>query len=203
MGLSQSDMAALIGVSPESYRVWESGRRPVPPGVTDCARTAVEASRRALLSMTQLAACLQVHPRTLRAAARNGRLAVTYDTRSAFGRPVPRATVAAGEAFKRQHYRRTTRWTPPVVGPTWSVVPENYDAQLVGLRMRLGLTQSELAERIGAASKAVVYQWESRKRVPSPVLWARAQRLRAPSASTAHGRRTAPPTHGSSTPHVR
>jgi hypothetical protein len=91
-----------------------------------------------LLSMAQLAACLQVHPRTLRAAARHGRLAVTYDTRSAFGRPVPRATVAAGEAFKRLHYRRTTRWTPPVVGPTWSVVPENYDAQLVGLRMRLG-----------------------------------------------------------------
>ena len=128
---------------------------------------------------------------------------MTYDTRSAFGRPVARATVAAGEAFKQLHYRRTTRWTPPVVGPTWSVVPENYDAQLVGLRMRLGLTQSELAERIGAASKAVVYQWESRKRVPSPVLWARVQRLRSPSACTAHGQRTERPTHGSSTPHVR
>jgi hypothetical protein len=90
-----------------------------------------------------------------------------------------------------------------VLHPAAGRVPENYDAQLVGLRMRLGLTQSELAERIGAASKAVVYQWESRKRVPSPVLWARVQGLRAPSASTAHGRRTAPPTHGSSTPHVR
>ena len=35
------------------------------------------------------------------------------------------------------------------------------------------LTQGALAGRIGAAGKAVVYQWESRKRTPSPVLWQR------------------------------
>jgi hypothetical protein len=34
-----------------------------------------------------------------------------------------------------------------------------------------------LAEKIGAAGKAVVYQWESRKRKPSPVLWQRVERL--------------------------
>jgi hypothetical protein len=34
-----------------------------------------------------------------------------------------------------------------------------------------------LARRIGAAGKAVVYQWESRKRTPSPVLWQRVLEL--------------------------
>jgi hypothetical protein len=39
------------------------------------------------------------------------------------------------------------------------------------------LTEVVLARRIGAAGKAVVYQWESRKRVPSPVLWQRVLEL--------------------------
>ena len=51
--------------------------------------------------------------------------------------------------------------------------PPDYDTHLVQLRRRFGLSQAELAERIGAASKAVVYQWESRKRRPSQVLWRR------------------------------
>ena len=184
IGLSQADMAALLKVSPESYRVWESGRRVPPPGLTDLARSAIAARGRALLSMAQLAERLGVHPRTLRAAARDGRLAVTHDTRSAFGRPVPRATLEAGEAFKRLYYRRTARWSRPPTRPRWSVVPANYHAELVGLRRRLGVTQSELAQRVGAAGKAVVYQWESRKRVPSPVFWERVQRLRVRSGST-------------------
>jgi len=37
----------------------------------------------------------------------------------------------------------------------------------------LGLTQAPLAARVGAARKAVVYQWESRKRCPSPLFWER------------------------------
>jgi DNA-binding transcriptional regulator YiaG len=50
-------------------------------------------------------------------------------------------------------------------------------ARLVGLRHRLGLSQHQLAEKVGAASKAVVYQWESGKRKPSQVFWLRIQRL--------------------------
>jgi DNA-binding XRE family transcriptional regulator len=46
---------------------------------------------------------------------------------------------------------------------------------LVGLRHRLGLSQQKLADKIGAATKAVVYQWESEKRKPSPVFWLRIQ----------------------------
>jgi hypothetical protein len=34
-----------------------------------------------------------------------------------------------------------------------------------------------LARGFGAAGKAVVYQWESRKRPPSPVLWQRVLEL--------------------------
>ena len=39
------------------------------------------------------------------------------------------------------------------------------------------LTQEALAQRIGAAGKAVVYQWESRQRTPSPVFWQRVEAL--------------------------
>jgi hypothetical protein len=69
IGLSQAAMAALLKVSPESYRVSESGRRVPPPGLTDIARTAIAARGRALLSMAQLAERLGVHPRMLRTAA--------------------------------------------------------------------------------------------------------------------------------------
>jgi DNA-binding transcriptional regulator YiaG len=41
----------------------------------------------------------------------------------------------------------------------------------------LRLTQRDFARRIGAANKAVVYQWESRKRTPSPVFWKRVEAL--------------------------
>jgi transcriptional regulator with XRE-family HTH domain len=56
-------------------------------------------------------------------------------------------------------------------------VPHDYDARLKRLRRRLRLTQEDLARRVGAANKAVVYQWESRKRAPSPVFWKRIEAL--------------------------
>jgi transcriptional regulator with XRE-family HTH domain len=57
------------------------------------------------------------------------------------------------------------------------VVPTDYDEQLRVLRQQLRLTQGALARRIGAAGKVVVYQWESRRRTPSPVLWQRVLEL--------------------------
>jgi DNA-binding transcriptional regulator YiaG len=45
------------------------------------------------------------------------------------------------------------------------------------MRRRLGFTQSQLAASVGAAGKAVVYQWEARKRKPSPVFWQKIQAL--------------------------
>jgi DNA-binding transcriptional regulator YiaG len=54
-----------------------------------------------------------------------------------------------------------------------SHAPDDFDRQLVALRMRLRITQTQLAARIGAAGNAVIYQWESRKRRPSSILWRR------------------------------
>jgi hypothetical protein len=128
-----------------------------------------------LLSLDQLAVELGLHPRTLRAAARTGRLPVTFLSRSAFGRPVRLATRSAVRAFMRTDYRRyggQSRAVAPL-----PLVPEDYDEYLKRLRRRLRLTQHDLARRIGAANKAVVYQWESRKRTPSPVFWKRLEAL--------------------------
>ena len=36
-----------------------------------------------------------------------------------------------------------------------------------------GYLKSALATLVGAARKAIVYQWEARKRTPSPVFWQR------------------------------
>jgi DNA-binding XRE family transcriptional regulator len=75
------------------------------------------------------------------------------------------------------------------------IVPAHYDAHVRALRRRMRLTQDALARRIGAASKAVMYQWESRKRTPSPVLWARIETL---SRTNADARRAPTSSKGSS-----
>ena len=56
---------------------------------------------------------------------------------------------------------------------TWSTVPVDYDVRIRAVRRSLGLSQARFATRVGAARKAVVYQWEARKRCPSPVFWQR------------------------------
>jgi DNA-binding XRE family transcriptional regulator len=60
----------------------------------------------------------------------------------------------------------------------------------VGVRRRLRLSQQQLAAKVGAASKAVVYQWECGKRKPSPVFWLRIERLRRELKSISVGNRT-------------
>ena len=52
-------------------------------------------------------------------------------------------------------------------------MPKDYDVQIRALRCERGLSQAQLATLVGAARKAVVYQWEARKRTPSPVFWER------------------------------
>jgi DNA-binding XRE family transcriptional regulator len=64
----------------------------------------------------------------------------------------------------------------PAIAPLPSG-PDDCDERLKRLRRRLRLTQRDFARRIGAANKAVVYQWESRKRTPSPVFWKRVEAL--------------------------
>jgi DNA-binding transcriptional regulator YiaG len=179
VNLSQREFAAFLRVSPESYRTWESGRRQTPPTVLLRAIELAKAgSGDALLPLSRLAHELKMNEVTLRSAARDGRLVVTYDPPAFLGRPVLRATRSAVEAFRRRYYRQTTRWTArPEAPPQLPHIPHDYDRRLVNLRSRLRLTQTQLALSIGAASKAVIYQWESRKRRPTALLWRRVLEL--------------------------
>ena len=122
---------------------------------------------------------LHVHVRTLRAAAHDGRLAATFGPRPYFGKLTATATREAAARFMTTWYRRTYgRGQRRLVTVCRVTVPSNYGTTLVGLRHRLGLSQQQLAAKVGAASKAVVYQWESGRRKPSPVFWLQIERLR-------------------------
>ena len=178
LGQSQAAFAAMLGVSPESYRTWDAGRRATPPHVMARARAlATHRDEHALLPLPVLALLIGVHVKTLRAAARDGRLLVTYDTQTTFRRLRARATPAAARAFRRSYYGRTVRPDDHRTPLTWSTVPVDYDVRIRAVRRELGLSQARFAARVGAARKAVVYQWEARKRCPSPVFWTRIQKL--------------------------
>src|SRR5262245_5563552 len=104
--MSQRQFAALLNVSPETYRAWDSGRRTVPTVWMDNARALLvshDPCRR--MSLQELAVALGVHVRTLRGAARSGRLGVAYDNRVVFRNLVPRATLAAGQTFMDRYYK--------------------------------------------------------------------------------------------------
>ena len=176
-GLTQKEFATLIGIPVNTFRMWDSGLRPVPANVLPRAKRAtIEHARQTqLLPLSELATELGVHVRTLQAAARAGRLDVQFSEQSVFGRPRRVASRAAGGRFMRTHYRRFAGQVAcPAPLPS---VPPNYDVRLKSLRSELELSQQELARRIGAAGKAVVYQWASTKRTPSPVFWKRIQAL--------------------------
>jgi DNA-binding transcriptional regulator YiaG len=185
--LSQQACAALVDVPLNTFRMWDSGLRPVPRHMLQRAREAVVAHARnaELVSLDQLARELGVHQRTLRAAARAGRLLVTFSSRSVFGRPIRLATRAASQAFMRRDYRRYGGQSP--ARTPLPPVPADYDARLKHLRRRLRMTQDDLARRIGAANRAVVYQWESRQRTPSPVFWKRLEVLGGAARETRRG----------------
>jgi DNA-binding transcriptional regulator YiaG len=177
--LSQPQFASLLGVSAETYRTWDSGRRAVPDAWLDKARAhAATNDPRRLWSMQELATELGVHVRTLRDAARSGRLEVTFENHVVFRNPVPKSTIAAGREFMKRYYRQSySRFAPRPRPPDRTCVPPDCARQLLRIRRELRLTQGQLAEQIGAAGKAVVYQWEARKRTPSPVLWQRVEAL--------------------------
>ena len=181
LGQSQAAFAVVLGASSESYRTWDSGRRATPPKMLARAR-ALETHRddHALLSLPVLALLIGVHVKTLRSAARDGRLPVIYDTRTTFRRLRARATPAAAKAFRRSYYGRTVHPDDRRAPLTWASVPRDYDAQIRAVRRARGLSQAQLATRVGAAHKAVVYQWETRKRTPSLVFWQRLTALLVP-----------------------
>jgi DNA-binding transcriptional regulator YiaG len=179
LGLSQTECATALGVAVETFRTWDAGRRPAPAAIIDQAQTLkAKRSPHERVPLQVLADELHVHVRTLRTAARDGRLAVTFSSRPRFRKLTATATREAGAQFMATWYRRTYGRGRRRLLAVWRVtVPPNYAAILVGLRRRLGLSQRQLAENVGAASKAVVYQWESGKRTPLRVFWSRVERL--------------------------
>ena len=172
---SQADFAARLGVSVDAYRPWDVGRRKPPAEILTRAHALANVGPDDRpMALPTLAGLLGVSVFRLREAARDGRLAVTYETRTAFGRPIPRATRLAGEQYKRQYYGKRSRWVPrPGQPEPFLPVPTDFDRRIKALRRRQSLSQTQLAALVGAAGKAVVYQWESRKRAPSPVFWSR------------------------------
>ncbi len=184
LGLSQSAFARQLGVAPESYRPWDAGRRPVPAAILIRARALVaHRDAHALLPLPLLATLVGVHVRTLRNAARDGRLPVVYDTRTTFRHLRARATPADAARFCQTYYNKQVRPEDRRDPLTWSTSPSDYPAQILGIRQQLGLSQTRFAALVGAARKAVVYQWETARRCPSPVFWERIQRLSVTSMS--------------------
>jgi DNA-binding transcriptional regulator YiaG len=178
LALSQAAFADRLGVSAETDRTWDSGRRPPPGDILKRARVLARyPDQSEPLPLSALAAAIGVHLKTLQAAARDGRLAVVYDSRTTFRRLRTRSTLAAAHAFRRHRYGHRPRVDERPTPLRWSDVPDEYDAQIRALRQRLNLSQRQFAALIGAARKAVVYQWESRRRCPSPVFWSRIAQL--------------------------
>ena len=174
LGQSQSSFAAMLGVSPESYRTWDAGRRATPPKILARARAlAMHRDEHTPLPLPVLALLIGVHVKTLRSAARDGRLPVIYDTRTTFRRLRARATPAAARAFRRSYYGRPVKLVDRRAPLTWASVPDDYDVRIRALRRARRWSQAQLATLVGAARKAVVYQWEARKRTPSPLFWQR------------------------------
>jgi transcriptional regulator with XRE-family HTH domain len=106
--LSQRDFAELLDVPLNTFRMWDSGLRPVPARILVRARAAVErrVQQTELLPLGELAREFGVHLRTLQAAVRTGRLVAQFSVKSVFGRPRRSATRAATEQFMASHYRR-------------------------------------------------------------------------------------------------
>jgi DNA-binding transcriptional regulator YiaG len=176
--LSQAAFAKRLGVGDESYRAWDSGRRPIPTSVLARARTLRVPALAASMGLPALSKLLGVSVFRLREAARDGRLIVTYGNRTVFRRPIPRATLEAGQSYKRVFYgKRRRRVETPVPPDLFKDPPPDCASRIRSIRGRLNLTQTALALRIGVAGKAVVYQWEARKRSPSPLLWRRLEDL--------------------------
>ena len=174
LGVTQKRFAEDLGVALETYRTWDSGRRNVPSQIITRANIlAARHDRHSLVPLDTVAILIGVHVRTLHAAAKDGRLRVTYDTRTTFRRLRTRATLADADVFVHSYFDKAV-WPPTRPAPLdWRQIPADYDDRLRTARHNLGLSQAQFATRVGAACKAVVYQWESRKRCPSPMFWQR------------------------------
>jgi DNA-binding transcriptional regulator YiaG len=177
MGLSQEQFARMLGVSTETYRTWDAGRRAASAATLAKARAIVNAGQNVPVALETLAREFTISEKTLRRAAADGRLQAHFKTKTYFGNPIALATRAAVREFLAHAFGRSSTvlgCRSPLASP-----PPDYASKIIRMRHRLQFTQAALATRVGAANKAVVYQWETGKRIPSPVFWARLLRVRS------------------------
>jgi len=128
LGLTQARFAEDLGVALETYRTWDSGRRRVPsPIITRANTLAVRYDRDGLVPVGTVAIVIGVHVRTLHAAAKDGRLRVTYDTRTTFRRLRAFATLADADLFLHSYFHKAV-WPATRPAPLdWRQIPADYD----------------------------------------------------------------------------
>jgi len=126
--------------------------------------------RARMLPFETLARLIHVHVRTLHVAAKTDGCASHMDTRTTFHRLRARATLADAETFLHEYFEKALwpRYRPAPL--RWNQIPPDYPDQIRRLRRRLDVTQAQFAVLVGAARKALVYQWEARKRLPVATL---------------------------------
>lgn len=137
--LSQHAFAQRLGVSLETLRPWDSGRRRTPAAIVTRARAMVcePDPPEPLLSLDVLAEEFGMHQRTLRDAVRLGRLTVHLSTRSAFGRPIRLATRTAVREYQEHFYRRAySRMMLKPPKPTRPCVPQDAGERSLSPGMR-------------------------------------------------------------------
>jgi hypothetical protein len=84
-----------------------------------------------------VALLINVHVRTLHAAAKDGRLRVAYDTRTTFRRLRTRATLADAEISLHSYFNKAV-WPKDRPAPlSWKQIPPDYPTRLVEQAERL------------------------------------------------------------------
>ena len=129
LGMSQRAFASRLGLSLESYRPWDSGRRDTPDDVMGRA-LAIAAGDDVdpPVPLSALSRLLGINECTLRAAARDERLRVTTELPTGRSRPILRATRVEADRFKMRYYKRTTRLTQkPSPTVRLSHAPDDFD----------------------------------------------------------------------------
>ena len=166
LGQSQAAFAAMLGVVPRV--VSDLGCRAAGDDRRKYSHERVRWRRIATTTrfcpLPVLALLIGVHVKTLRSAARDGRLPVIYDTRTTFRRLRARATPAAARTFRRSYYGRTVRPDDRRAPLTWASVPRRLRRADSRGASRARIEPSAIGHRGGrGADKAVVYQWEAQE----------------------------------------
>jgi DNA-binding transcriptional regulator YiaG len=175
LGLSQSELANALRVPRNSLRMWDSGLRPTPDGMLERARVVAAEAVREQQPLTLPALAKQLKRAPPHASSSRANWTPRSALLAAIGVWSPatvlntrrRKSISANVYYKRYGGQPAGCFEVPARGPN------RCRRHLRELRRRLRISQRDLAELVGASNKAVVYQWESGKRRPSPVFWDR------------------------------